>query len=63
MQELGLEVDVKHTTKEYNAKNIIEDYDKEKDLILICGGDGTLNEAVTAIMEKGEQDISLTFVH
>ena len=62
MQELGLEVDVKHTTKEYNAKNIIEDYDKEKDLILICGGDGTLNEAVTAIMEKGEQDISLTFV-
>ena len=46
LEEQDMEIDVKITKKDYNARRIIEDYEKEKDLILICGGDGTLNEAV-----------------
>ena len=62
IEEQKMEIDIQYTNKDHNAKKIIENYEKEKDLILICGGDGTLNEAVTAIMNKNLQDISLSFV-
>ena len=62
LEEQDMEIDVKITKKDYNARRIIEDYEKEKDLILICGGDGTLNEAVTAIMNKKLEQISLAFI-
>lgn len=62
IEEQGMEVDIKFTKKDYNARKIIENYEQEKDLILVCGGDGTLNEAVSAIMNKGLQDISLSFI-
>lgn len=55
-------VDIEYTQKNNNAKDILENYNQEKDLVLICGGDGTLNEAVTAFMEKEEKDLSLSFI-
>lgn len=62
LEEQKMEVDIKYTQKEENAKHILENYEEEKDLVLVCGGDGTLNEAVTAIMEKEEKDLSLSFI-
>lgn len=62
IEEQKMEVDIQYTKKDYNARKIIENYEKEVDLILVCGGDGTLNEAITAIMDKNLQDISLSFI-
>lgn len=66
LEEQGIETDIKFTEKDNNAKNIIENQEQENDLILVCGGDGTLNEAVTAIMESKEKndkdEISLSFI-
>ena len=59
----NMEPDIYFTKKEENAKKIIEEHKEDKDLILICGGDGTLNEAVDAIMSDGNlQNISVSFV-
>lgn len=59
----NMEPDIYFTKKEENAKKIIEEHKEDKDLILICGGDGTLNEAVEAIMEDEElQNISVSFI-
>lgn len=62
LEQQKMTVDIKYTRKEHNAKNIIENYEDERDLILVCGGDGTLNEAVTALMNRNEHDVSLSFV-
>lgn len=61
LEEQDMEVDIQITKKDYNAKAIIENYNQEKDLILVCGGDGTLNEVVTALIEKKEE-VSLSFI-
>ena len=62
IEEQKMKIDIKFTKKDYNAKKIIENYEYEKDLILVCGGDGTLNEAVTAIMEQNLDEVSLSFI-
>lgn len=62
IEEQKMETDIRFTKKDYNAKKIIENYEYEKDLILVCGGDGTLNEAVTAIMEQKLDEVSLSFI-
>lgn len=61
LEEQDMQVDIQFTQKDNNAKNILENYKEEKDLILICGGDGTLNEVVTAIINNKEQP-SLSFI-
>lgn len=61
LEEQKMEVDIQLTKKDYNATKIIENYEEEKDLILTCGGDGTLNETITAIM-KQEEEVSLAFI-
>ena len=48
----NMEPDIYFTKKEENAKKIIEEHKEDKDLILICGGDGTLNEVVTGNMAR-----------
>lgn len=57
-----MEVDIQLTKKEYNAKNIVEDYIEGVDLLLVCGGDGTLNEVVTALMEKQVHDLTVAYI-
>ena len=59
LEEQKMDVDIKITKKDYNAKKIIENYDGSEDLILVCGGDGTLNETITAMMEKHLSDVCL----
>ena len=57
----GYEVDTKYTTREHNATKILEEYNKEYDIILACGGDGTLNETVEGLYEKNK-DVKICFI-
>ena len=61
LEKQDMEVNMQLTKKGYNAKKIILDNIEGQDLILICGGDGTFNEAVSAIMESGVQ-ISIAYI-
>lgn len=42
---------VKTTTCAGDATNIVKKYGEDKDLIVCCGGDGTLNETINGIMQ------------
>ena len=61
LEEQNMEVNIQLTKKGYNAKKIIADNIEGQDLVLICGGDGTFNEAISAIMESGIQ-ISIAYI-
>ncbi len=61
LEKQNMEVNMQLTKKGYNAKKIVLDNIEGQDLILICGGDGTFNEAVSAIMELGIQ-ISIAYI-
>ena len=62
LKNQDMEMDLYLTKKEYNAKKIVEDNIEGKDLILVCGGDGTLNEVVTAFMEKEIKDVTVAYI-
>ena len=61
LEKQDMEVNMQLTKKGYNAKKIILDNIEGQDLILVCGGDGTFNEVVSAIMELGIQ-ISIAYI-
>ena len=61
LEKQNMEVNMQLTKKGYNTKKIILDNIEGQDLILICGGDGTFNEAVSAIMESGVQ-VSIAYI-
>ena len=62
IEKENMEIEIKLTQKKHNAKNIIGEEIQDKDLVLVCGGDGTLNETITGMMEKEIKDISVAFV-
>ena len=62
LEEQNMEVEIVLTQKTKNAKKIIDEHNEEKDLILVCGGDGTLNEVVSAMVENDLKDVTLSFV-
>ncbi len=62
LEKQNMQVNMQFTKKEYNARNIVIDNIEDTDLILICGGDGTFNEAVTAIMELNVKDVSIAYI-
>lgn len=47
----GYSVDIIYTKKNYLPNQIIREYQKKIDLVVCCGGDGTLNEVINAIMK------------
>lgn len=49
------EVNQRNTEIDFGADKIIETYEKIVDLILICGGDGTLNQTINGIAKNGKQ--------
>ena len=61
LEKQDMEVNMQLTKEGYNAKKIILDNIEGQDLILICGGDGIFNEAVSAIMESGVQ-VSIAYI-
>lgn len=48
-------VDIKYTTLENNAEEIVKSNIKDKDIILAVGGDGTLNEIVNGVTKSNKQ--------
>ena len=51
----GYNVDIINTQRRVPIKNIIKDYDKKIDIIICCGGDGTINDLVNSVMEMEEK--------
>ena len=52
-QEAGYEIQVKYTEIYKNAYYITKEYGKGNDIIVCCGGDGTLKETICGVMEMG----------
>lgn len=46
----GYDVDIVYTKRDFSAKDIIKEYDKNIDIVICCGGDGTVNDLVNAVM-------------
>lgn len=62
IEEQGMQNEIILTQKEKNAKNILDEHKENKDLILVCGGDGTLNETVTSMVENKLENVTLSFI-
>ena len=62
IEEQGMQNEIILTQKEKNAKNILDAHKENKDLILVCGGDGTLNETVTSMIENKLENVTLSFI-
>lgn len=46
------EVTTVYTRIDFKPSDILKQYNKDWDLIVCCGGDGTLNELINAIMKQ-----------
>ena len=62
IEEQGMKNEIILTQKEKNAKQILDENKENKDLILVCGGDGTLNETVTSMVENKLENVTLSFI-
>lgn len=51
----GYNVDIVETRKDFSAKDIINEYNKKLDIVICCGGDGTVNDLVNAVMNLEER--------
>ena len=47
----GYNVEIIYTQKKYSAKEVIKKYKKKIDIIICCGGDGTVNDMINGVME------------
>lgn len=45
------DLDVRTTTCQGDATNIVKENSENKDLVVCCGGDGTLNETINGVMD------------
>lgn len=55
LMQTGYNVDIINTQKRNPIKNIIKEYKKKIDIIICCGGDGTVNDLVSCVMEMEEK--------
>lgn len=51
LEKLNYGVVTKYTTKKANGTEVIRSYDGDYDILIVCGGDGTLNEATQGLYE------------
>ncbi len=51
LEKTGYKVEIINTQKYFSAKDIIKKYNKKIDIAICCGGDGTVNDLINAIME------------
>ncbi|MCI8965426.1 MAG: YegS/Rv2252/BmrU family lipid kinase [Clostridia bacterium] len=59
----NIEVITKYTKKDYNAEDIIKNYDLSNiDLIVFSGGDGTLNEGINGLMSNNIKSVPVSFI-
>ena len=61
IENTGYDVDIINTQKKIPIKNILKDYNKETDIIICCGGDGTVNDLVSYVMEMEVKPKIFTF--
>lgn len=54
-EKKNYEIDIIYTTIDNNATMIIEKYEKDIDIVIVCGGDGTLNEVVQGIYKTNKK--------
>lgn len=54
-------VDIIYTKKNYSAADIIREYKGNLELVICCGGDGTLNDLINAVM-KLEKKPQISFI-
>lgn len=57
----GYQVEVHVTQSRGDAKEVVAQRAKEKDLVVCCGGDGTFNETVSGLLESG-MDIPVGYI-
>ncbi len=55
------DVTIKYTQKDFGADKIIENYKTEYDLLIVCGGDGTLNQATSALTRR-KKNVSIAYI-
>lgn len=55
LMKTGYNVDIINTQRRIPIKNIIKGYEKKIDIIICCGGDGTVNDLVASVMEMEEK--------
>ena len=53
LSQKGYSVLAQTTTKSGDGTRFVQEYGKEQDLIICCGGDGTLNEVINGVLECG----------
>ncbi|MDO5415911.1 MAG: YegS/Rv2252/BmrU family lipid kinase [Lachnospiraceae bacterium] len=51
----GYQIQVHITQAPKDATNVVKQYGKDKDLVVCSGGDGTLNEVISGLMELGTE--------
>lgn len=61
LQKRNYHVVTRYTSKEKNAKDIVKDYYEKYDILLVCGGDGTLNEAIQGLYER-KKEVFIGFI-
>ena len=60
-KDADYEIIVHMTRGQGDATEIVKDKDRDMDLIVCCGGDGTFNEAMTGVMQAGA-DVPLGYI-
>ncbi|MBQ7936729.1 MAG: diacylglycerol kinase family lipid kinase [Clostridia bacterium] len=61
LSHAGYQVAAQTTTKSGDGTLFLKEYGADKDLIICCGGDGTLNEVINGLLEIGS-DANLGYV-
>jgi len=61
LEKQGYELEVVYTSKENNGEEIIKNYIRYIDAVIVCGGDGTLNEVINGVIES-HKGINIAFI-
>ena len=61
LEKQGYELEVVYTSKENNGEAIIKNYIRYIETVIVCGGDGTLNEVISGVIECNKK-INITFI-
>lgn len=61
LEKQGYELEVIYTSKENDGYSIIKNYIRYIDTVIVCGGDGTLNEVINGVIDSNRK-INVSFI-